>query len=796
MGAPLAANATAPYAYVVDYRPLGACAPPACRIKTRHVSGFADQIQPDGDPGAYVSAGHGINTELYYRRGVVLRPGETYEFTLPPSTAASELDAYLSATASGGSYRANVTFSVVQPVGGPTALESHSFDGKVEPFLKPTPAAEGQNGRFLRHIRVPVPSRAARLVRVTIANVGTAKMSLGSPLVMRRVEGRGPRQAIFAVYDAVPFHLLKSVLQGETGEAKTSWVGAAIAKSGVYFPDAVSPGQATVSFFSRFFSGKAWGGHGWPGMAGTGAVDDSLPEETGGPIARLAEEGFVTELVGNNFLLGPNLVHTGLDGAYQNESDTHAVAMERYVVAWAEEHPRDDAMLVLWNAQTHSRKAVPGVAGGDYPAGRTSSSAPLPKELREDEVNLPPTAGVWRNLTDGLDHLQVELEALRRAAPDASRIVWIGADHSRGITQKMKKRSFRAFYGLGTDLSHGSANSVEEMRTPYALVFEGPSRPNIEASVVPGITSSLGVWRAVESQFGLDLGLTPSSMFDHPLFAGARVTNPWNDRVFVAVGIVGSMRVVSGDLAYGLFSPTRTGAAIWTLPVGQQRVMMGAPTRNGPFVAEELYDDSVDPYELKSVANERFEDVLRLRRELVDFVAAHYDPPTHPRNVYTLLLPERIQLRITSLGKLRVLVDGNPVPSIDPRSVVVTASKLEIVESEDPLGVVEIAALDRKAPAVLRCAANGLTLDALSDERPRLNLALARTNCPLPATGREVARSGEILFTVRRAQRHEMGAVSSLPVAGGAVQGAVDGDELLAGMKRWGYVRDIDKGKQ
>lgn len=794
MVAPLTINATAPYAYVVDYRPLDACAPPTCRIKTRHVSGFADQIQPDGDPGAYISAGHGINTELYYRRGVVLRPGEAYEFTLPPSAAASELDAYLSAPAGGGAYRANVTFSVVQPLGGPAALERHSFDGKVEPFTKPTTATEGQSGRFLRHVRVPIPSRAGRLVRVTIANVGAAKMSVGSPLVMRRVEGRGPRQAIFAVYDAVPFHLLKAVLQGETGEARTSWVGAAIAKNGLYFPDAVSPGQATVSFFSRFFSGKVWGGNGWPGMAGTGAIDDALPEETGGPIARLAEAGFVTELVGNNFLLGPNLVHTGLDGAYQNESDTHAAAMERYVVAWAEEHPRDDAMLVLWNAQTHLRKGA-GTLGDDYPPGRTSPDAPLPKELPEKALNRAPINGAWRNLTDGIDHLQVELEALRRAAPDASRVVWIGADHSRGITQKMKKRSFRALFGFGTDLSHGCSNTVEEMRTPYALLFEGASRPNIASPIVPGVTSSLGAWRVVEGQFGLDLGLTPSSMFDHPLFDGARPPNPWNDRVFVAVGIVGSMRVVSGARAYGLFSPTLTGAPIWTLPVGQQRVMMGAPTRNGPLLAEELYDTAADPYELKSVANERFDDVLRLRRELVDVVAAHYDPPAHPRNVYTLLLPERIELRITSLGKLRVLVDGNAVPSIDPRSVVVTASKLEIVESEDPLGVVEIAALDREAPVVLRCAANGLTLDALTGERPRLNLALARTNCPLPATGREVARRGEILFTARRAERHEMGSVGTLPVAGVAAQGGVDGDELLAGMKRWGYVRDIDKGK-
>jgi hypothetical protein len=779
-------NATPPYAYVVDYRPLDACATPDCHVKTRRVSGFANQIQSDGDPGSYVVAGQGIETELYYRRGVVLRPHEKYEFTLPPSASASELDAYLSPTASGGAYRANVSFSVVHPLVGPTTVEQHAFDGKAARFAKPTGAAEGQAGRFFRHIRVPVPSRSGRLVRVTIENVGTEKMNVGTPLVMRRVEGRGPRQAVFALFDAVPFHLMDTILHGDTGEAKTAWLPSAVAKDGIYFPDAVSPGQATVSFFTRFLHGELWAGRGWPGMYGKSAIDESLPEETHGPVARLAEEGFVTELIGNNFLLAPNLVHTAFDGSYQIESDTHATAIERYVVAWTEEHPRDDAMLVLWNAQTHA----------PYPPGRPSPKAPLPKGIPESEVNKVPNAAVWRNLTDGVDHLQVELEALRRAAPDANRIVWVGADHSRGVTRKMQNRSYRALREFGTDLSHGCSDTVEEMRTPYALLFDNPSHPKIETHVVPGTSSTLGAWRVIESSFGVDLRLTPSTTFDHPLFAGARAPNPWTDRVFVAVGIVGSMRVLSNNLAYGLFSPTRTGAPIWTLPVGQQRVMLGAPTRNGPVVAEELYDDSADPYELKSIANERFDEVLRLRRELVDFVATHYDPPDHPRNVYTLHLPERMELRISSLGKLRVLVDGNAVPTSDPRSVLVTASRLEIVETEDPLGVVEVAALDRKAPVVLRCAANGLMLDQMSEDRPRLSLALARTNCPLPATGREVARPGEILFTVRHAQRHEMGsAQQNLPAAAGASQGGVDGDDLLAGMKRWGYVRDIDKSK-
>jgi hypothetical protein len=778
-------HAQPPYAYVVDYRPLDACSPPRCKIKARSASGFAKDTQPDGDPGAYVTAGSGIDTELYYRRGVVLRPTEAYEFVVPAAAAAQrELDAYLSSADGGRAFRARVAMAAVRPASGPGTPVESTFDGTTAPFAQPRPDTEGKGERFFRHVRAPLPG-GGEMIRVTIENVGASKLAVGAPLVMRRVEGRGPRQIVFALFDAVPFHLLDAMLRGDTGEAKTAWLKKEIDRSGVYFPDAVSPGQCTTAFFSRFVTGQMWAGRGWPGMYGTGAIDESLPDVIHGPFARLAEEGFRAELAGNNFTIAPHLALTGLDAGYQIDTDTHATAMERHVASWTEHHPHDDAMLVLWNAQTHS----------PYPPGRDSSPAPLPPELPRADVNEKPNTAVWRNLTDGVDHLDAELRALRRAAPDADRIVWIGADHSRGVSLKMKRRAYRGLRGFGVDLSHGGSNTPEEMRAPYALIFDGPTPPQLTTRVARGVSSTIAVWRAVEDRFGLDLGLTASTMFDHPLFAGARVAAPWVDGLFVAPGMSGSIRAIEGSLAYGLFSPILTDSLVWSLRSSEQRVMLGAPARDGVIVSEELYDDATDPYELTDVASRRFDDVLRIRREVVDFVATHYDPPDHPRNVYTLQLPERTELRIASLGKVRVLVDDEAVPSSDPRSAVVTASRVEIVETEDPLGVVEIAALDRKLPVVLRCAANGLALDQVSEDRPRLALALARTNCPLPATGREVARPGEILFSFRKASLRDLGvAAAGVPVAGRGGQGGV-GDDLLAGMKRWGYVRDIDENK-
>jgi hypothetical protein len=96
---------------------------------------------------------------------------------------------------------------------------------------------------------------------------------------------------------------------------------------------------------------------------------------------------------------------------------------------------------------------------------------------------------------------------------------------------------------------------------------------------------------------------------------------------------------------------------------------------------------------------------------------------------------------------------------------------------------------------VLTCSANGLPLDVLTPERPRFNLEIARTNCPLAEGAHDVAGPGEVLFSFEAAAAHPIAAQPGIPAVGNA-SGPVENDELLAGMKRWGYVRDIDDKKK
>ena len=67
-----AQQAAQPYAYTVDYRPLDACAPPACRLAGEKLVGWWDEVQSDGGRGAYARIGE-PRTELYFRRSRVLR---------------------------------------------------------------------------------------------------------------------------------------------------------------------------------------------------------------------------------------------------------------------------------------------------------------------------------------------------------------------------------------------------------------------------------------------------------------------------------------------------------------------------------------------------------------------------------------------------------------------------------------------------------------------------------------------------------------------------------------------------
>jgi hypothetical protein len=57
----------APYASVVDYRPLDACASPDCRLRGDELVGWTDDVQPYGRRGAYARIGD-PRTELCFRR--------------------------------------------------------------------------------------------------------------------------------------------------------------------------------------------------------------------------------------------------------------------------------------------------------------------------------------------------------------------------------------------------------------------------------------------------------------------------------------------------------------------------------------------------------------------------------------------------------------------------------------------------------------------------------------------------------------------------------------------------------
>src|SRR5262245_22950080 len=91
-----APRADVPYAYVVDYRPLDACAPPNCRLKAEKLVGWWDEIQNDGNRGGYVRMGENTN-ELYFRRAKVVRPQQQYRFELEPAAGEHDYDGYFRA---------------------------------------------------------------------------------------------------------------------------------------------------------------------------------------------------------------------------------------------------------------------------------------------------------------------------------------------------------------------------------------------------------------------------------------------------------------------------------------------------------------------------------------------------------------------------------------------------------------------------------------------------------------------------------------------------------------------------
>lgn len=785
-----------PHAYVVEYRPLDHCFTPACKISARRLHGWASAVMEDGDPGAYVAQGSGYEQEVFFQRGVLLRPGESYSFDVPEASYASELDVTLASAVGATDYDAEIDVDSAA-IGSHERLAELHRHGHSEAFTEPLATLAGRSERYATHVRHALPARAHRGLRISIVNRGREKLAVGAPLVMRRVEGRGPRQGFFVVNDALYFHEAYALLSTGTRDAKTDWVRRAVADRGIYFPGGQSPGNGTGEFVIRFFTGSYYSGAwGWPGMYGKG-FDETLPLVQPGPVVRAAEQGLVTAFVGDNFTVLPNFGNVGWDVGYNSELKGHPTAMARVIEQWAHDRPNDDALIVWWSAATHA--PFPG-------SGREGSVAPLPDpsvlpKSEIDSTHLNYIAKSWRNLLDTTDKVQLAYDALARAAPNAKRMTWMGADHSSGMTKKMAARSYRLPSYIATGLGHVCGGTSEEANTPFAVIFDDPSEKQAKQlpfgapRVVPERTNELVVWRALESYLGLDLDLPRQTTFQSPLFPDPHAPPLWDDRVLASIGFTGVLRASAGNESYAIFLPRINESPAWKLTASEQLLLVGGPSRSMGFMDEELFDDSVDPYEYANLAGQRIDDTLRMRREVSDWLAAQWEDHSHPRHRNKLVFSDTVDVELFAPRAFTALADDVPVVSADERLAHVHAKEITILEGAQPVGIVELRGPGAASGLVLKCSANGLPLDVLTADRPRFNLEVARTNCPLPAGPHDVAGPGEVLFSFEPAAARPVAPNSGMPAIGNAT-GPVENDELLAGMKRWGYVRDIDDKKK
>jgi hypothetical protein len=773
---PTAGRVEAPYAYVVEYRPLDHCFPPSCRIRTRSAEGFAHQILSDGDPGGYVRQGKDGGIETTFQRGVELRPRASFELDLPPADHDSELDVYLSSAVPDTTFEATFTVSTgIAPA--TTTLDEQHITGKT---LSPAKNEAGRTERFARHVRVRLPARKNRTIHIAITNTdGTHRLAVGSPVVMKRVD-REPRQALLSVFDAVPFHIMRGLLYEGNEDAKADWFRKDVAERGIFFSRGMSLGQGTGPFVCRFITGQYFKGHGWPGAWDEGA-EPQVPEFLGGPLARAASIGFLTHFVGHNQYFVPNQIWNGVDSGNQSELE-HPNAIVRGMEQWTRDHPHDDAIILWWWSATHS----------PYGPGRKGPIGP-PIALGSDQVNKNRIERVWGNALDGMDRLEESYGFLKKAAPNASRVMWLSADHSSGISTRMARRPYRTVDRVSTDVGHGCGGTAEESNAPFAVFFDGEGK-GVSQHVTDEPTMSFVAWGAIERHFDVDLGLPRTTSFTSPVFP--ELAPPlWTDHVFVSVGAAGTVRAVAGNMAYVWFNRKLSQFPIWKYSSeGEQRLIVGAPTRSGGVIDEELYDNGADPYELVNVAGPRFDKTLEMRRELADWMATHFDESTRPRHSYRLVFDKVRDLELFAPQPFKLMADGVLVASADERLARVRAKELVIIERDEPAAIVELRGVSE--PFILRCSANGLPLDAIGVGRARLNLAVARVNCPLPPGIHDQAGPGEILFSFEPAPAGTPTSQGGTVQLGQPTSPTGPNEELYQGMKRWGYVRDIDEAKK
>ena len=759
----------APYAYVVEYRATDACFPPQCRIDGRRTFGRAAGSGATSD-GAYVAVGTDKH-ELFAKRGVVLAPAKELRFTLPQREDASAIDMSLAAIDPGGG-----TFRAVLEVQGTGDLPFRRvFEGTTAPFeAQHRVELLGREEKYFTHFRQPLPARTAP-VEVVVRNEGATPLGIGAPVVLRRVEGRGPRQAFLVVFDAVPYPLFEQLYATRDDGAR--WISSFVA-GGTFFSQAVSPGQLTGAFVRRFFRGDYYRLEGDPSLLGQ-AFDEAAPERAPGPVARLAEQGFRTEAIGANLYLSPVLSRIGFDADYNieptEELQIHPEVLAARFTQAIDAYGDDDAIFVIWYANTH------------FPWLEGRRNAPLlrPAPFDREDVDLDVLDPIWRNLFVSVDSLRKVVERVRTRSEGAERIWILMADHGHTFTVRARERPWRLTKELVADRHmHCCLATQQEARTPLAIVEEGahPSGTKRSGVSVEPI-STLAAWRAIERRLGVDLDLPETSAFALPWDDEPR----FDDGIVVSVGNSGSLFGRHRGLSYHALEPAPHAAPAWEPAARVALLLRGSPAAVGGIPAEGLYEPEQDPGEEHNLAAARFGDLLDMRSRMSSWLAEYGDTPAHERYAYTLVFDRAAALDVTApraflletehRGELPPPGSGAATRGVAPR-VRAEGKVFRMQDGDRPLGVVDLGGPAVSPRVLVRCGANGLPLALIDGEHPRLNLALARTNCVGSPEGARPA-PGEALFRAELVSQNERkrGVSVALP-------------ELKRALERWGYVRE------
>ena len=224
------------------------------------------------------------------------------------------------------------------------------------------------------------------------------------------------------------------------------------------------------------------------------------------------------------------------------------------------------------------------------PTRRTRLGAPArrPRSRRWSLTTSGSTSrvnGTWRNLLDGADRLKVAYDALRTAAPHASRVIWLGADHSSAVTTKMAHRPYRiahrrsgpASSTVRRDLRGGEHAVRARLRRSR---HSRPSAPPCRASCRSARTRSSCGARSSRSSGSTSTshGSARSSrrVFPDPL------APPDLGRSHPRLGRHdAALRASLGRHSYALFTPRLAQTPAWKLTAAEQLMLIGGPTRLG-----------------------------------------------------------------------------------------------------------------------------------------------------------------------------------------------------------------------